>query len=175
MPEINLLPIDLSQNSDAVQSNKTIKKIIITLSGVFLLIVVIGMGIIVLFNNQLNDSLERQNSLKAEIQKLENVEQKLVLIKDRINKITTAQGEIDTSNALTTLNPVVTSLPQNVKLDTIEVSNDGSMLFTVFSDDSVGMATFLNSIVSSGVYKELSLNEFVFEPNNGYKITLTNP
>lgn len=175
MPEINLLPIDLSQKSETSLAANSVKKIILVLSSIFLVLIVLGIILIVFLTNQVNASTLRATNLKAEIQKLETVEQKLILVKDRIAKIKEAQGEINTETSLETLNPIMSNLPANVTLDSISIENDGAIEFAVISRDSLGMATYMNSLVSSGIYKELSLSDFVFAPETGYKITLTNP
>ena len=171
MAEINLLPIDLSNQKGTLKQADSVKKLIIVASGFFLTFVILGIGLILFFSNQLDSSMARQSSLTQQIKTLENVEQKLILVKDRLTKINIAQAEVNATLKLETLNQILSTLPANVTLDQFTISTS-STLFTVTSKDSLGMATFLNKLVSGGLYKNVSLANFEFTPDAGYSISM---
>ncbi|CAN5324951.1 hypothetical protein BH10PAT1_BH10PAT1_4270 [soil metagenome] len=172
MSEINLLPVDLSANSDSNKFAELIKKITLILGGIFLFVALLSVGIIILYSNQVQASNARQVALKKQIQSQESTEQKLFLVKDRIDKIKLAQADKNVEAAFEPLNQQLSTLPENVFVTDIQI-NTSKTQFSVLSKDSLGMEIFINSLVTSGLYTNLTLNNFFFSPDSGYTITLT--
>lgn len=171
MAEINLLPIDLSQSRYSVKLAAVIKKISILLGLFLVFVTLLGIIITPLLSNEVNNSIKRQSALKQNIRSLEGTEQKLFLIKDRIEKIKSITSKVSLEDSLNSLNNFLTSLPANASIQSVKM--DGTITsFSVLSKDSVGMASFLNSIVTKGLYKNLTLTGFVFTADKGYLITL---
>ncbi len=171
MAGINLLPIDLSPKRGSVKSSATIKKFTIILSGIFLIITLMGIILIVFLTSQINSSVTKQKNFTQNIQALTATEQKLFLIKDRIGKIKTAEANKNAAESFAPLNQIVSNLPNGVTISTVSVDSLKTK-FSVLSKDSINAASFLNSLVASGTYKNLTLTGFAFTPENGYAITL---
>lgn len=171
MSDINLLPIDLSANSTSAKLGGTIKRATIIVSGFFLIISIFGIGIIVLLGRQSQTLKTDQDNLKLQIQSLEATEQKLYLTKDRIQKIQLAESQRTLEKSFDTITKIFAALPPNVSANSIELDSSKNQ-FSVVSNSSIDMASFLNSIVTSGIYKNLTLVNFFFSPDTGYIITL---
>ena len=171
MAEINLLPIELSPNSSSAKLAVKFKKIIIILTVVFVLVSLAGGALIFYFSNQLKTSTAEENSIKQKIQSLEATEEELFLLKDRIGKINQANSEKNVVNSFDSLNEFLASIPNTVLVSNMEI-NETQSLFTVTTTDSLGMEKFLNSLVTSGIYKNMTLKNFFFEPTTGFTITL---
>lgn len=171
MPEINLLPIELSPSRGSYKVATTLKKVSYGLAGFFLFIALLGVIFIVYLTAQINTSVNNQNALKQRIQALEGTEQKIFLIKDRTDKIKSANSYLlNVDSPFEQINKSLGSLPSTVSVNSIEINTTESK-FSVLSTDSLGMASFLNSIVASGVYKGLTLTGFIFSPDRGYLIS----
>jgi len=171
MAEINLLPIDLSKARGSVKAASGLRKIIVVFSGLFLIVTVLGAILIVFLTSQVNSSLSRQTQLKQNITSLQNTEQQLLLIKDRIGKVNSVSTNRDAATIFISIDKTLSSLPTNVSVGSVEISSDKTK-FTVVSKDSLGMAAFLNLVVVSGLYKSLSLTQFNFSSATGYTISL---
>ncbi len=170
--EINLLPIELSPSRGAAKFAKTLNRITIIVTGIFLFISLVGVIFIVFFSIQIGSSVTKQTTLKSNIQSLEGTEQKLFLIKDRIDKIKFALASKNAEDALEIMvNQPLSNLPSTVSVNSVQIDSTTTK-FSVLSTDSLGMATFLNTLVTSGIYKNLTLTSFVFNPERGYVITL---
>ena len=170
MAEINLLPKDLSPNRGSYKFVIFIRKATLYVAGIFLFTALLSVIFIVYLTSQLNASIVRQTSLKQKIQALQQTEQKLFLIKDRADKIKLALADANVADSLTTINKTLANLPDNVSINDVTISSTKGE-FSVISKDSVTMAAFLNAIVVSGIYKQLTLTGFVFTPTNGYLIS----
>lgn len=171
MSDINLLPIDLSANSTSAKLGGSIKRITIIVSIFFLVIAISGVGIIILLSRQSQALQANGISLKQQVQSLEATEQKLYLTKDRIQKIQLAESQRTLEKSFDTITKIFASLPPNVSANTIELDSSKNQ-FSVVSKSSIDMASFLNSLVASGIYKNLTLVNFFFTPDAGYTITL---
>jgi hypothetical protein len=171
MAGINLLPIDLSPNRGSVKTSTSLKKGIVILSGIFVLVVLLGIIFIVFLTSELNNSIAKQKNFTQNIKSLEGTEQKLFLIKDRIGKIKLAQNSKDADSLFNPLSHLLSNLPNGVSISTVEVDPTKTK-FAVNSTNSLDAASFLNTLVTSGTYKKLILTGFSYTPETGYAITL---
>ena len=171
MAKINLLPIELSPSRGSVKIAATIKKTTIIVSGIFLFGVLIGVMFILLLTSQAGALSAKEKTLTQNIQSLQSTEQQLFLVKDRISKIKQVYSSPGAETSFDSLNTILTNLPPNVSVDSVEIDTTKTK-FSVLSKDSLGMATFLNSLVTNGTYKNLTLTGFIFTPDRGYLITL---
>ena len=170
MAGINLLPIDLSSKRGSAKASENIKKLVIILGGIFSIAVLISIIFIVFLKSEINASEVKQKNYKQNIQSLEGTEQKLFLIKDRIDKIQITKKDADAGAAFAPLNKTLLNLPAGVAVSSIDVSSLGTK-FSVTSTNSLDAAKFLNSLVASGIYKQLILTNFTFSPEVGYKVS----
>ncbi len=171
MSEINLLPIELSPARGAVKVSKSLNKIITVAVGIFLILKLFGIIFIVFLSTEVSSSLAKQTSLKQSIGALEGTEQKIFLIKDRIGKIKLAYAAKNSGDSFQTLDQLFSSLPAGVTVNSVQIDS-AKTAFSVVSKDSLNMATFLNSLVTNGVYKNITLTGFIFTPDRGYLISL---
>ncbi|SRR5258708_3175810 len=171
MTEINLLPIELSGSRDAVRFAKTLRQIIMIAFGIFLIFTLLGVIFIVFISIQISSTQNNQNSLKQKVEALSGTEQKIFLIKDRIGKIKFIYNAKNSGDKFQTLDKLLSSLPTNVTVNSVEI-NSAKTSFSVVSKDSIGMATFINSLVTNGIYKNITLTGFIFTPDRGYLISL---
>lgn len=171
MTEINLLPIDLSSSRGSVKFAEGLKKLIPIFVGIFVIASVLSAVLLVFLTSEINSSHSRQSSLKQDITSLQKTEQQILLIKDRIGKINSLNSNTDAADTFANLDKTFSALPSGVNVSTVEITSDKTK-FSVVSKDSLGMATFLNSIVTSGLYKSLILVQFSFTPGTGYTIGL---
>ncbi len=172
MAEINLVPLDLKPSQGGLNTTRSIKKFITIAAVIFLSVTSIGVAVIIFLSNNVNASLAKQTSLTQSINSLESTEQKLFLVKDRINKIETIQTTTDAGESIKILKDIIFNLPNGVTVDTLDAGGGLSTKISVLSKDSLGMASFLNSLVVSGIYKKVVLTNFSFSPQLGFSIVL---
>lgn len=171
MRDINLLPVDLSPSRKVYKLAAVVKRVDMILLAVFLVVLVLGIGLVEYFKSQINSSVARQQVLTTNIQNLQSTEQKVFLIKDRVEKIQTVFNMPDRVAEFENINTVLNNLPDNVSVYSVAIDSSRTE-FSVLSQDSLSMARFLDSLVASGYYKNFTLNGFVFSPDRGYLVTL---
>src|SRR5260221_2760214 len=171
MTEINLLPIELSPARGAVKIAKKLNSTIVLFVGIFLIISLFGIIFIVFLSTEISASVAKQTSLKQNIASLQATEQKLFLTKDRIDKIKLAYADKNAGDTFNTLDGLLSNLPAQVSVSKVKIT-ESKTAFSVLSKDSLSMASFLNSLVTNGIYKNITLTSFVFSPDRGYLISL---
>ena len=86
MPDVNLLPTQLPQDRGKLKIAENLKKISLVTGILFAMASVLGIILIIFLSSEVRTSLTRQQDLKQKISALEATEQRLFLIKDRIDK-----------------------------------------------------------------------------------------
>jgi len=174
MSEINLLPPELKPNSRVVAFAGTLKKISLLLSIILLLAIVLSLGTYLLFQQRLNTALSNQEKLKVQIKALENTEQRLVLIKDRLTKISTITHQARANEEVTKLDEISKLFPENTHVKTVLLEEDKVNL-AVSSDDLTIITQYLASVISSGKFEKINLISLEFHPDTGYLVELSFP
>lgn len=172
MAKINLLPVELSPSKGSSKLALIIKKITFYAGGIFLLGALAAIALIFFLTSQLKTSLAKEDSLKQNIASLQKTEQQLFIIKDRISKIKQAESGSLADASFVKVDSILSNLPPNLSVNSIEIDSTKTK-FSVLSKDSLGMASFLNNLINSGVFKNLTLNNFTFMPDQGYLVILT--
>jgi len=171
MPAINLLPTDLSPKSSVARVSQVIKNI-----GIVALVVVVisALGLIGFFTYisfQLRSSTSNQEQLKANIQSLEQTEQRLVLTRDRLNNAKKVLANETAAGALEDIASLFSVLPAGVQIREADISASKTEMSLV-ANSSSGLAQTLASILATDYYENIKLSSFAFNSNVGYVLTL---
>lgn len=171
MDKINLLPVDLSPARSVVKIAALVRKISFLLIGVFVFAGTLAVVFVLFLKIQINSSQNKQNTITQSIKSLQSTEQKFFLTRDRLSKINAAFANKDAFPKFDVMNKILSNLPAELSVDSVDIDS-GRGQFAVLSKDSLAMAQFLNQLVTSGNYKKVSLDGFIFSPSRGYVLTL---
>ncbi|MBX4205774.1 hypothetical protein KW795_01110 [Candidatus Microgenomates bacterium] len=171
MAQINLLPTDVSVSKDVLKAANILKNLAI--AGSFLLIILATGGILTLFllTTQSTNEQKRADALKTEIKSIEIVEQKYFLVKDRLTKANTIIKNRTNEPKIDNLKNLTQTLPEGVTIFDSEVGLSLTKV-TINATQSVGLTTFLSSLITNPSYKEMTMKGFSFNPNTGYFVIL---
>ena len=169
--KINLLPTNLAAPSDVLKVVDNIKRITVTVFIIFFLVAAGGAALLFFAFRNNSDLKNKNTELETNISNLQKTEQKLVLIRDRIEKVKTINANSDASTNVDKLNRVILSKPSDISLNSATIDVDKTK-FSVISKSSNTMATFLKSVAAVPDFKKISLISFTFTPSVGYDITL---
>lgn len=169
---INLLPNELRNGKTLTKNIQTFNRLIIALSFVFMFLVSLGFGYLYIQDQNLKRSLEQQELTKNSITNLQQTEQKLVLIKDRLEKAKTIIDDRNTYETLKLYDAFVRSLPSDASFTGAEVEGDiRKISITVAS--SASLAQILDLLEQSeGVYQKIAINNLTYSEFSGYNLTL---
>lgn len=171
MSDINLLPQELKPNKSVLVLANKIKKASIILASLFFLgtIVVIGL------NYYLTSNLEKTNQeieiLRSEIRSLESTEQRLVLVKDRIEKIVKIAARGSTYEEIEVAKNLLSVKSEDIVLNSFYADRD--VLKTSFSSPSLAtVGSYVEKMVAFAGINRVMLVSFDFNPLVGYTLVI---
>lgn len=166
---INLLPTDLTPKGPVVKLANTLKLISYI---AFSVLVITGIGLIAFFviNSLSIRSTNSQNEeLKTSIESLEETEQGIVLVKDRLNKAKSLLGEKSGREEAQALSNLMPQIGADATL--IEAIVDKAEFETTFVTlSSSVLSQLMATVVVQDTYKGIELISFSYNPNAGYVV-----
>lgn len=172
MADINLLPQELKTGKDVEKTAQVLTRVVVVLVVILVIIGAAGGGALLIMNNNLKESKTHQDELKQSIQGLESTEQKIVLVRDRIQKsqsLLTARGEYTT---LTKYDQLIKSLASSeASFVGAEVSVDVKKLKLSFKN-SRSLSSVLKFLGETTEYEAVTIESLTFNPFSGYDLEL---
>ncbi len=168
---INLLPTNLVAQGPVIKITNTLKQIVTIGFSVFILAVIMVAAYYLINFFTIKNSLTKQESLKNNIKALEQTEQKVFLIKDRLDKIKIASGVESADKNLEKLEGFLSLISQNVIISEAQISSKNTEV-SIIAKSSDALTSFMGSLMATEVFKTIDLTSFGFNPVNGYFITV---
>jgi hypothetical protein len=156
MAGINLLPSDYSKKTGAGKALDFTQKSLLYVSLIFVLFLTASILGILITNQRLKTEKAAESGLVSEIKSLEDVEQKLYLTVDRIQKYKEISKQNDNKLAIEKFASVSDLTDDQVDISEAEIVSNGSEI-TVTAQSSKSLAEFLAKLTSSDIYKDLSI------------------
>ncbi len=170
MPEINLLSQELKPSGYAVKASKRLRQLAV-LSIIILVITAIGFTVSSVFLSvQTKNIAKNEEKLKNDIKNLEQTEQKLVLIKNRLAGVEKIVNDKSAKEELDILETIIEKDPQNINIYGIKLDSDKAII-SVGIENSSYVTTFYSLLLNSN-FRTISLESFTFDPKFGYKIDI---
>lgn len=169
---INLLPVELSAKGGVAQAASAIKKVNMAIVIVFIVLGVIGGGLILYLTFQITNESRANTDLKNRIATLEVAEQQTILVKDRLGKIKTINGAKDAVSSVNVVQTINSSIPPGVVLSDTDIDVSGRVKMGFKVTDSSALVTFLGGLTANENFSKLTIRNFSFNPTNGYLISL---
>jgi len=169
--EINLLPKEISRGKDVEKTLKLLQKIAVSVTVVFILILVAGGAFYFLMANRLSNAENEQKTLISNIQSLQSTEASLILLRDRIQKIQGTLSARTNELAFSKQETILGLAPEGVTFKESDIQDSGSTV-EVISPSSLSFQNLITRLVAQGNFVSLTLKELSFSPFTGYSILL---
>ena len=168
--KLNLLPPEKAVSGPLGKIVKSIRMLNVILLSAFI-IFALGLGAFFVFTSiQLNSVNNSSNNLKAQISTLETSEQAMVLLKDRIGKIKSAQNVAGAKTNVANLGPFLSQVGPSSSLQELDVDSQKIDLSVIFRTNS-DMTSFFKALLASTLFKSVTLSTFGYNPASGYLTT----
>lgn len=171
MVNINLLPPDLGPKASVLRLAAVLKKTIVGALTLFCFFSVLTIAYIVFLDIRIKKVGTENEVLKKSIKSLEQTEQKLFLVKDRLGIIKSLSGGQEKEAGFGGFERILTEGMSGVSLvqinalpGKIEVSGGFSL--------SRALGSFLEGILVNPDYKTVDLTSFSYNPVSGYSFEL---
>lgn len=165
--KLNLLPPELAVDKKTASILKSVRAFNLIFTALFV-IFTIGLSAYFIFASiMLKNKLASVDSLKNKIKTLQTSEQQMVLLKDRIKKINTAQAKSSSLTNLDAIDPILSTLSQESQITELNV-DIAKIVFLISFKSTSDLTNFFENLSKSTGFKSATLTSFGFNPITGY-------
>lgn len=172
MQNINLIPQEYKPRAPVLKFAKSLQKIAFTALAVFFVVAVAVVGIMFLLSDRVSNTLSAQEELKKEIKALEQTEQRLVLIKDRLEKSETVLALDNASEEVEILREVIGILNDETEIIETDLDRDRAVI-VLSTNKSSNITDMLSSVKGHGNYGSIVFESLRFSDESGYEYVLS--
>jgi len=164
---VNLLPKELRPKKYIVKISKVLTNVSLIALLVFIISAITVTSVYFVISSRLNSAQEKHEELITQIKALEETEQKIVLIKDRLEKVNEMRSKISATERVDILDDVL-SISDGIAIvgGSTLTSDKTSVLVSV--DGSLNLTKFLSGLLLSGGFKKIEMISFTFDHKVGY-------
>lgn len=166
---LNLLPPELAVSKNLGNALKTLRALGVIAIAVFL-ISAIGLGVFFVVStislNTLNTSV---NQLESQVSAQEASEQQLIILKDRIAKITKAKDSPSAVKTITNVDALLSGLSADSSITQFNADPLRAEMTINFKSNS-DLTAFVRSVSATKLFGSIDLSSFGFSPVAGYLV-----
>lgn len=168
---INLLPESLAEKRLKGKFWDTIRKITPISIIVFIALAVLVGTYLLLLTLQIRSSRNNIEILKSNLVAVQQTEQGMVFLKDRLKLIEAVLAEKGASEAISNFGTLASLLPPSLILIEVKITGEVTEL-SYIARASADLATLIRTISEDPNYKKIKVRSFNFNPTSGYLVTL---
>ncbi len=169
--KLNLLPQEYAVPSGLNKILKSARALGIIFLAAFVIFAIGLSAFFFISSLQLRRMTAETEVLKSKIVSQQETEQKIVLLKDRINKIKIVKAMPSALTNLGKLNLILANLSPDSSLSELSIDSKKTEVSVLFRN-SVSFANFLKTLKESDDFSQVTLKSFGFNPVNGYLVTV---
>ncbi len=169
---INLLPGDLNKSKGVGFVSLLLKRVSIILVVILFIGVILGVMFVIIQTRNLNNINQKNSELTSQVQKLNQTEQRLFLVKDRISKIETILGNKTSEESIGHLDQTVSSMSSDLAFKSVKIAGPSTTL-TLGATNSKVIDQFLNFLANgNSAYAQVLLKNLGYNVDLGYLVDL---
>lgn len=163
---LNLLPQDFQISKSAGNAIKTMKALGVILIVVFI-VFCIGLGAFFVYSKiSLNKLQSNVDELKLQVKAQEKSEQQLILLKDRLGKISSVRSSAGALSNINSMDTVLANVSEASSVDEASINpNKMNLTLSIRSNDD--LSTFIGNLKNSTAFTSVSLTSFGYS-SKGY-------
>lgn len=164
---VNLLPKELRPRKYIVRISKVLTNISLIALLVFIISAITVTSVYFLISSRLRTTQEKHEELITQIKALEETEQKIVLIKDRLEKVNEMRSKPAASEKIDILEDVLNISDGIAAVNGSNLTeSDANLLISV--DGSLNLTKLLSGLLIAGGFDRIEMLSFNFNSNHGY-------
>lgn len=171
MANINLLPSDLGPKASVLRLAALLKRLTLGALAIFCVFAGLTIAYLVFLNTRIKKVSAENEVLQRSIKALEETEQKLFLVKDRLASIKSLTGAQVLEAGFGDFERILTSGDSGVAFSKISAS-PGEIGIWGASLTSRPLGDFLEEVLVNPDYKTVNLATFTYNPSAGYTFEL---
>ena len=168
MSRINLLPDSFKIKSSIVKTSQLLKKIYIMLFVGTLVSAATSTGLFIMYKYRMDDAKERESSLIRQIEAMEETEQRLVLVKDRLKKVEQISKTKNANDQLEGINVLIDESDSYVTFEEAGAEHD-LLDVKIKSRSTVDTFDFLEHVNGSEEFAFVTIESMEYLPGAGFQ------
>ena len=171
MGNINLLPEELASKTGTNKAVNSIKNSAITMFAIFFLLFSGAIFYLIILSTQTKKVTESNSSLETTIKSLQDVEQRVVLTKDRLVKVKSILGKKTAADSVEGFELINGFLPADAIVTEAKLTDELSEISFLVSSSS-GLVQVLSNLLATNYFSTIQLKSFSYTSSTGYVINL---
>ncbi len=136
------------------------------------MVISVSVGVFFVYKDRLNELTTKQNELKSQIKALEETEQRLVLVKDRLEKVGNIYAKETPYKSILTFEELLKRFPEGAVLAATSISVE-NLGMQVGIDDTSTFESMLDILIDSQLFDRIELTSLSYGLDAGYNIGLS--
>lgn len=154
---INLLPSEFKPNSSVIILSKKLNNVALISLVIFLTLGIASLASVFLLRYRANSAQQTVEELSAQVSVMEQSEQRLILIKDRLTKISSIKSTANLHDTVLTFKYLYDNLPPGLQI--VSTAIESKQIETnIEFDNSSDLARFLAQTVSDKRYNLIKID-----------------
>ncbi|HUC94560.1 MAG TPA: hypothetical protein VMR19_00950 [Candidatus Saccharimonadales bacterium] len=170
--KLNLLPPELSVSKSLGNLLKTVRVLGVIGIAAFLVFTIGIVAYFIFSTYSLNGDNANLTKLKGQVTAQQQSEQQIVLLKDRIDKISAILKPANSLSNLTAVEPTLSVLSDTASINQMAI-NSTSVDLSVTIQTNSDLSSYLKAFESSDAFVTLNLTSFNLSPKTGYSVEIT--
>ncbi|MBN1168784.1 hypothetical protein JXA63_02740 [Candidatus Woesebacteria bacterium] len=167
MTKINLLPDSFRVKSSSVRTAELLKKIYAILFVIVIIAMSTSIGLFYMYKTRVGEAEERKISLERQIKALEETEQRLILVQDRLSKVQQISEIKDVNEGLGVFEFVLDNSESKIIIGNVTVG-EKSIEMQVSSESTLDTFQFISMLKDSQEFSDITVLSMNFSPRQGF-------
>lgn len=168
---LNLLPADLAPKESIVKLANTIKRLAFIGFSLFLVAGLASGAFLLYLSGEITALESKQEQYKQSIRALEQTEQRLVLLRDRVNKAERILKTTPVEKKIEAFDNLISGFPTGITFSSVDIQSDKIDL-TMMAKDSLALKLGMAQLLESNQFKRIEMTSFGLSPKSGYVVNL---
>lgn len=164
---INLLPPNIKPRHSVVVVGKMLKKLVFLLVIILLVLSSVLTATFLSTSKQLSDAEKEKKELVSSVKALEQTEQRLILVKDRLSKISRLLEQESVKEEVETLKKITEIAGDGLLISNVELSSDAASV-TFSTGKSSNLVNFLDHLRSLADYQKIEVVSLNYNQQSGF-------
>jgi len=169
---LNLLPPELTVSKSLANLLKTLRAVNVIAIAAFLIFGVGMAAFFVISSVSLSGINNNITNLESQVKAQSASEQKMVLLKDRLTKISSAQKTPSSVPNLASISPLLLGLSPSAAVTQLQISPT-TVKLSINLTNNTDLSLFLASVKESKYFKTINMTGFSLGPTTGYSVEIS--
>lgn len=171
MQDINLIPQASKVSQEVVEKTNKLGSVLKLFIVILTITAITAATVYGIIYYRLKLVREEHAKLKQELVSLQKSEQRFILLRDRLDKISKIQAKYNTDDEIQIARDLVQNLQAPSMISTLTITPE-LVETEITTDSSLSLTKIFSYLIGSGKYSSVSMLSFDYNPTSAYRLSL---